>query len=259
MKIVTCYKWVLDDADIRINESTRGLDLERSKPKINEYDLIGIEVGVQMKAATGAELIGASCGTACAASSKDALARGLDTVFTLDNAEMINADSSVTSKLLAGMIKHQGNVDVIICSEGSSDDYAQQVGPRIAALLEIACVTYVSKVETTGNTLRIERKLDDGVEVVEAKTPVLISIVPDVGEAPIPGVKQILGAKKKPSTALSLDEIGLTADVLKPRVTVSSVKAPVVSRKAQRMNPEGTDISVAVANLVKQLRADGVL
>ena len=259
MKIVTCYKWVLDDADIRINERTRELELEKSKPQINEYDLIGIEVGVQLKAATGAELVGVSCGTACAASSKDALSRGLDAVFTLDNAAIANADSSVTSKLLAGMIKQQGNADVIICSEGSSDDYAQQVGPRVAALLGTGCVTYASKVEMTGDTLRIERKLDDGVEVVEAKTPVLISVVPDIGEAPIPGVKQILGAKKKPSTALSLEEIGMAADVLEPRVTVSSVKAPVVSRKAQRMNPEGTDLSVAVSNLAKQLRADGVL
>ncbi|MGL4668717.1 MAG: electron transfer flavoprotein subunit beta/FixA family protein [Saezia sp.] len=259
MKIVTCYKWVLDDADIRVNESTRELDLEKSKPVINDYDQIGLEVGVQLKAESGAELIGISCGTTSANSSKDALARGMDAVYTLDHADMAKADSTVTSKVLAGMIKHLGDTDVIICSEGSSDDYAQQVGPRVAMLLGVKCISYVSKVEINGNTLKIERKLDNGVEVVEAKTPVLICVSPDIGEAPIPGVKQILGAKKKPSTPLTLDSIGLSADALTPKLTISSVKAPVVSRKAQRMNPEGVDLSAAVTHLVKQLRADGVL
>lgn len=259
MKIVTCYKWVLDDADIRINESTRELELEKSKALINDYDQIGLEVGVQLKAATDAELIGISCGVNCAASSKDALARGMDAVYTLDHTDLAGADSAATSKTLAAMIKHLGSVDVVICSEGSSDDYAQQVGPRVAALLGLNCITYVSKVQAQGNVLRVERKLDDGIEVVEVNMPIAISIVPDIGEAPIPGVKQILGAKKKPSTALKLEDVGISAEVLKPQLVISSVKAPVVSRKAQRMNPEGVNISVAVSDLVKQLRADGVV
>ncbi|MDR0805825.1 MAG: electron transfer flavoprotein subunit beta/FixA family protein [Enterobacteriaceae bacterium] len=259
MKIVTCYKWVLDDADIRVNESTRELDLEKSKAQINDYDQIGLEVGVQLKAATGADLVGISCGVNCAVSSKDALARGMDAVYTLDHSDLAGADSAATSKTLAAMIKHLDTVDIVICSEGSSDEYAQQVGPRIAALLGFNCITYASRVQMQGDVLKVERKLDDGVEVIEVNTPVVISIAPDIGEAPIPGVKQILGAKKKPSTALTLEDIGISADTLKPQLVVSSVKAPVVSRKAQRMNPEGVDISVAASDLVKQLRVDGVL
>lgn len=258
-KVVVCYKWVLDDADIRVDEKSRKLDFEKAKGKINEYDRNGLEAGVQIKAATSCEFIGITCGTSSEASTKDALSRGPDSVNFLDNAIMAEADSRTTSKILAGMIKSIGDVDVIVCSEGSSDEYAQQAGPRIAALLGLPSVTCVSKIEVAGDMLKLSRKMEDGVELVEVAAPVVISVVPDVNDPPIPSVKQILGAKKKPANAVTLESLGLSADDCKPQFTTASVLAPVVERKRVRMNTEGVSIADAAAKLVKQLQADGVI
>ncbi len=258
-KIAVCYKWVLSDADIRVNDKTHQLDMEKCKPQINEYDRNGIECGVQVKAATGAELVGVTCGTASAASAKDALSRGPDAVYTLDDAVMADADSTTTSKVLAGMIKAVGDVDVVICSEGSSDEYARQVGPRLAALLGWPSVSYVSKVTVNGDAFELERKMEEGTEAVSVPCPVVISVLPDVGEAPIPGVKQILGAKKKPANAMDLAGIGLSADAVKPFMKTESVLAPVTERKNIHLNPDGVSIDQAAAKLVQQLSADGIL
>ncbi len=258
-KIAVCYKWVLSDADIRVNEKSRELDMEKCKPQVNEYDRNGLETGVQMKAATNAELVGITCGTACEPSAKDALSRGPDSVYYLDDPVMASADSTTSSKVLAGMVKHLGDVDVVICSEGSSDQYAQQTGPRLAALLGYTSVSYVSKVTVNGDTLALERKMEEGTECLTVKTPVVISIVPDICEAPIPSVKQILGAKKKPATALTLGGIGLSAEAVKPLFTINSVKAPVATRKAVCLNADGVSIEEAATKLVKQLSTDGIL
>ena len=258
-KIAVCYKWVLSDADIRVNEKSRELDMEKTKPQVNEYDRNGLEVGVTLKEATGAEFVGVTCGTATEASTKDALSRGPDAVYFLDDAAMGKADSTTTSKVLAGMIKAIGDIDVVVCSEGSSDEYAQQTGPRVAALLGFPCVSYVSAFSVNGDTLTLERKLEEGTEVVTAKAPVVITVVPDVNEAPIPSVKQILGAKKKPATAMTLDGIGLSADAVKPLFTVNSVLAPVSSRKAINLTAGGVSVQDAADALVKQLAADGIL
>ena len=258
-KIAVCYKWVLNDADMRVNPANQELDASRCKYQINEYDRTGLETGVQIKAAAGGELVGLTCGTASEASAKDALSRGPDVVYSLDDAAMERADSGVTAKALAAMVKTVGDIDVVVCSEGSSDDYAQQVGPRLAALLDYPCVSYVSRVTVEGDTLHLERKLEDGTECVSIPAPVVITIVPDICEAPIPSVKQILGAKKKPANTLSLADAGLDAAAVTPRITVNSVKAPLTTRKAVRMNPDGTSLDDAAANLVKQLAADGVL
>lgn len=258
-KVVVCYKWLLDDADIRVNEKSRQLDYEKAKFKLNEYDRNGIEAGAQIKAATGCELIGVTCGSSTDASTKDALSRGPDSVSYLNSAALADADSRATAKVLAGMIKNIGDVDVIICSEASSDEYAQQAGSRVAALLGIPCVTYVNRIEVAGDTLKLSRKLDDGIEHVEVKMPAVVSVVPDVNDPPIPSVKQILGAKKKPANEVKLDAIGLSDADLAPQLTTVSVLAPVVERKNVRMNPDGTSLADAAANLVKQLSADGVL
>ena len=258
-KIAVCYKWVLSDADIRVNEKSRQLDMEKTKPQVNEYDRNGLEVGVMLKEATGAEYVGVTCGTATEPSTKDALSRGPDAVYFLDDAAMAQADSTTTSKVLAGMIKNIGDVDVVVCSEGSSDDYAQQTGPRLAALLGFPSVSYVCGISVNGDTLTLERKLEEGSEVVTVKAPVVITVVPDVNEAPIPSVKQILGAKKKPANALTLSGIGLSADAVKPLTTVNSVLAPISSRKGIRLNTDGVSIEEAAQKLVKQLSSDGIL
>ena len=258
-KVAVCYKWVLSDADIRVNEKSRELELGQCKPQVNEYDRMGLETGVQIKTATGCELVAVTCGTSTESSTKDALSRGPDAACFLDDAVMATADSTTTSKVLAGMIRSLGDVDVVICSEGSSDEYSQQIGPRLAALLGYTSVTYVSKVTVNGTTLSLERKLEEGTECLEINAPVVISIVPDICEAPIPSVKQILGAKKKPSTALTLDGIGLSAANVAPLLSVASVKAPQTSRKAICLNADGASIEEAATKLVKQLAADGVL
>jgi len=258
-KIAVCYKWVLSDADIRVNEKTRALDMEKSKPQINEYDRMGLETGVRLKEAAGCELVAFTCGAATEASVKDALSRGPDSVKYLDDPAMAEADSGATAKVLAAMIRAAGDVDTVICSEGSSDQYAQQVGPRLAALLGFTSVSYVSRATPRGDALELERKLEDGAEVVRVTGPVVITIVPDICEAPIPSVKQILAAKKKPADRLTLADIGLSADAVAPRLRVSEVKAPLSARKAVRLNPDGVSIAEAASALVKQLTADGVI
>lgn len=257
-KIVVCYKWLLDDADIRVNDATRQLDYEKAKYKLNEYDRNGIETGVQVKGATGAELIGITCGTATEASTKDALSRGLDAVNYLNTPAMAQADSRATSRALAAMIKAIGDVDLVICSEASSDELAQQTSTRVAGLLGYASVSFVTEVSAGGEGLKLTRKLEDGLEHVTATGPVVISVSPDT-TPPIPGVKQILGAKKKPANAVTLSAVGLSEGDLAPQFVTESVLAPVVSRKAIRMNPDGVCLADAAGKLIKQLAADGVI
>ncbi|MDR2161001.1 MAG: electron transfer flavoprotein subunit beta/FixA family protein [Desulfovibrio sp.] len=259
-KIAVCYKWVLSDTDIRVNEKTRELDMEKTKPQVSEYDRNSLAAGVALKAAAGAsEIVGVTCGTAAESSSKDALSRGPDAVYFLDDPVMASADSTTTAKVLAGMIKNIQDVDVVICSEASSDEFAQQTGPRLAALLGYPSVTGVSAIAADGDCLTLDRKMADGTEVVSLKVPVVISTVPEIKEAPIPSVKDILGAKKKPSNALTLAGIGLSAEAAKPLFAINSVLAPESKRKVVCMNPEGISIDDAAKALIKQLASDGIL
>jgi electron transfer flavoprotein beta subunit len=258
-KVVVCYKWVLSDADIRVNEKTHELNMEKCKFQINEYDRNALACGVKIKKSTDCELVGVTAGASVAASAKDALSRGPDQLYYVEDASLAETDKNGSSKVLAAIVGKIGEVDAVVCSEGSSDDYAQQTGPRLAALLGWPSVSYVSGLAVSGDTFTLERKLEDGLEVVSITAPVVISVSPEVGEAPIPSVKDVLGAKKKAANAVSLGELGFSAEVLKPAAKCLSILAPATDRRKIHLNPEGTGLDAAAARLVKELSAAGIL
>lgn len=77
MNIIACYKWVLDEQDIKITTGSLALDTSRAKGKISEYDKNAIEEAVLQAAKSGAEVSTLTFGTGKAkASLKDALSRG---------------------------------------------------------------------------------------------------------------------------------------------------------------------------------------
>ena len=95
--------------------------------------------------------------------------------------------------------------------------------------------------------------------MVTVPAPVVLSVLPDVGEAPIPGVKQILGAKKKPVSEMRFDGLGLSAESARPQIKPESILAPSSERRTIHLNPDGVSLDAAAAKLVQQLSADGIL
>mgnify|MGYP001547000288 CR=1 FL=1 len=51
-KVLVCYKWVLDESDIRINPDL-SVDFSKAKYKISDYDKHTIEAGSQAAKALG--------------------------------------------------------------------------------------------------------------------------------------------------------------------------------------------------------------
>ncbi|MDK2824007.1 MAG: electron transfer flavoprotein beta subunit [Clostridia bacterium] len=258
-KVVACYKWVIDEADIRVEEKDHSLNFERAKYKISEYDRNAIEAGALLNEEKGCEFLAVTCGPNVEASLKDVLSRGPASISYVNEEWLADVDSSVTSKILAGIIKKIGNVDLVICGEGSSDDYSQQVGPRLAALLGYASVTFVNKLDITEEGIKVERKLEDGVEVLEVKGPAVVTVLPDINKPRIPSLKQILAAKKKPTEKISLKEIGFDINASQPKLKTLSISGTVMERKNMQINTDGLSIKDAALKLVKQLNADGSL
>lgn len=258
-KIVVCYKWVVDEADIKVEDKERTLNFDRVKYKISEYDRNAIETGTLLKEKNDCEFIAITCGANVEASLKDVLSRGPESVSYVNDKALEHADSSVTAKVLAGIIKKIGQVDLVICGEGSSDDYSQQIGPRLAALLGYNSVTFVNKLEITDNGIRAERKLEDVVEVVEATGPSVVTVLPDINKPRIPSLKQILAAKKKHTEKVELADIGLNSDDCSPKEIILNIVGTAMERKNIQINDEGMSVEEAAKKLVQQLKTDGFL
>lgn len=253
MRVITCYKWVLDEADLKIDPKSRALITERAKRKISEYDRNAIECGVQLVEAAGGEVIALTAGTPDAKSSlKDALSRGPAEVMYVNDPAMAQADTCVTAKVLAAAVTQINPYDLIVCGEGSSDGYSQQVGIRLAQLLGIPVITFVNKVEVNGNVLVAERKLDEGIEVVEVNLPALVTVLPDVNQPRIPSLKQILAAAKKPVKETNFQQLGIQAPDNQPKVVQKSVLGAVVERKRVRVEGDPENVATQALEILKK-------
>jgi electron transfer flavoprotein beta subunit len=257
MKILICYKWVLDEQDIKINRENQSLDSSKAKYRISEYDKNAIEEGMKLIEKHGGSLEAITFGTTGVKQShKDCLSRGPDKVYSIGDPLAEKADASVIANVLAAAIKKIGPFDLIICGEGSADAYNQQVAPRISKRLNIPGITFVNKVEVAGDKVRATRKLGDCTEVVSTSGPAVISVMPEINKPRIPSLKQVLAAAKKPVQELLIMDLGLAEHEITPKVIRMSIQGFVMNRK--NVIYKETNYVDSVKQLVTNLSKEGI-
>jgi len=231
-KCLVCYKWTLDEQDIKIKPEDLSLDSSRAKGKISDFDRNAIEEAALLVEKNGGAVDALTYGTASVKQSlKDALSRGPAKVYWVADASAENADANVTANVLAAAIRKLGQYDLILCGEGSSDLFNQQTAARIAALLGQPCLSFVNKLSVEGDVVKATRKLEDSQEDVTVKGPVVISVLSEINKPRIPSLKQVLGASKKPNEEIKIADLGLKPEDLQPKALRKSVKGFVMQRK----------------------------
>ena len=205
MNIVVCCKVVPDDQDIQV-AADGTLDYSKAKPIVSAYDLNAIEAAAQL--ADGGRVVAVTAGPADIDDSKlkkNILARGVDELYMTADDACKGLDAHAAAVALAELVSKVGVFDVVLCGDGSADNYAQQVDVQLAAKLGLPVVTAATKITAKDGALEVERTLEDVVEVVEVPLPAVVSVAPDIALPRIPGMKDILAAGKKPMGVAGAD------------------------------------------------------
>ncbi|MGA2403025.1 MAG: electron transfer flavoprotein subunit beta/FixA family protein [Syntrophobacteraceae bacterium] len=255
LKILACFKWVLDEADIKVDAGSRRLITDRASYKISAYDRNAVEEAMYLQQQHGGSVAAVTVAPPTAKSClKDVLSRGPDMAYFINDQAFADLEPSQTGSILSAAIRGKIEFDLIICGEGSSDLYTQQVGPVLAEKLGIPCATFVNKATYVENENRIvaERKLDDGIEAVSVPLPALITVLPDINTPRIPSLKQVLGAAKKPVENITLDKLGQISTAC---LQTTGILAATMERRHLMFAPKAEDIGVLIGSLLK----DGVI
>ena len=253
MKIAVCVKHAVDETELKLDPSGKPI-LAGAVSKMSTFDKNAVEEGLRLKAAHQGEVVVFTVGLAEAKKTmKEALAMGADR-GVLVAADTAAIDSMRTAGLLSAAIKKAGPFDLVLCSEGSSDTYSGLVPPMLGEMLGAAFVGYARKLEIDGQTARVERSLEDSVEVVEAPVPLVASVVSEINEPRYPTLIQIMQAGKKPLEELSGEQ--LLPSAAQGRASVSSMLAQQSSRKHVMLDGAPDE---AAAKLVDALTKEGVL
>jgi electron transfer flavoprotein beta subunit len=232
----------MDDEDIKVNRDLT-LDFSQSKWKVGTLDLNAVEAGMQLSERYGGDvsvLTAAGDVVEDSKMNKAILARGPEQKFAVYDKALDTADSLATAKALAAGIRHIGDVDVVICGEGSSDQYARQVGSMLGFLLGWNTMNAVSSIALEGGELVVERSLENGIEVIKAALPAVISVTGDINKPRIAGMKDILAAGKKPSTTFSAGDCGVSVE--NTSVIISTLAPAPADRRLNILEGESDDV-----------------
>lgn len=108
---------------------------------------------------------------------RESLYRGADEGVLLTDRAFAGADTLATSYALAAAIEKTGSYDIVLCGRQAIDGDTAQVGPQVAQQLGLPQVTYTRRiVSLDGDKIRVERSIENGVEIVEAPIPVLLTV-----------------------------------------------------------------------------------
>jgi electron transfer flavoprotein beta subunit len=261
MRIVVAYKWTSDPEEATVRADGT-VDWSRAKPGLSAYDPVAIELARQLAETAGAELIGVTAGgkgVAVPIASKAALSRGLDRVVIVEDDSLAEAGRSELAAVLAEVVRHIGDVDLVVTGDSSVDVAAKMVPTVLAGELGWPAVAEVTAVSGTGvqaGALRVERAVPGGVQVLEISGPAVLAASADAAAPRVPGMKELLAAAKKPVELLELAALKVSPS--SAVMTVTGRSRP--ERKARKgLLIDTTDPAAAAAELVTALRQAGTL
>lgn len=149
-------------------------------PAIFNYeDKVALEFALQIKENYGGKVIAITMGPARAADIlRECLYMGADEVYAISDRKFAGADTLATSYVLSEAIKKIGNYDFIFAGRQAIDGDTAQVGPQTAEKLDLPQITYAEEIlGIKDGKIKIRKKIDGGYEVVQCKTPVLITVL----------------------------------------------------------------------------------
>lgn len=216
MRIAVCIKQVPETKSVKMDPETRTVIRQGVQSIINPLDLYAIEAALELKERCNAQITAVSMGPPQAVSAlKEAVAMGIDEAVLVSDRAFAGSDTWATSYILAGALKQLGNFDLILCGERATDGDTGQVGPEMAAALDLPVVTYVNHInELQDGCLKVSRLVEDGTEKLSMRLPGVLTVVKEIGEPRLPTFRGKLKAKNLKFTTFDLETLKLDKSLI---------------------------------------------
>ncbi|MGE0767979.1 MAG: electron transfer flavoprotein subunit beta/FixA family protein [Hyphomicrobiaceae bacterium] len=249
MKVLVPVKRVVDyNVKIRVKSDGSGVELANVKMSMNPFDEIAVEEALRIKEkGQVTEIVAVSIGPPKAQETiRTALAMGADRGILVDVGDE-TVEPLAVAKLLKAIVKAE-QPGLVILGKQAIDDDCNQTGQMLAALTGWAQGTFASKLVIEGESLKVTREVDGGLETISLKMPAIVTTDLRLNEPRYASLPNIMKAKKKPLDTKKPADLGVD---VKPRLTVIKTTEPP-GRKA------GIKVG-SPAELVAKLKDAGVI
>ncbi len=257
MNIAVLIKQVPDSTEVKINPET-GTLIRAGVPSIlNPYDHFALEAALELKRKHNFKVTVVSMGPPQAkAVVQLALALGADEGVLLSDMAFAGSDTWATAYALAKGIKKIGKVDIIFSGMQAIDGDTAQTGPGVAQQLGMPQITFCESVEVDGRRVIARKQIDGGHETLEARAPVLLTMIMSKDWAPRhPSFPAVHGSLKKPFHVWSAADVGAEAQYLGLKgspTQVSKIYPPPQREKAAMFSGSGQEGVEKILELLRR-------
>jgi electron transfer flavoprotein beta subunit len=224
VNIVACVKQVPDtETLIKVKPDGSGIDETGIKWVMNPYDEFGVEEALKLKEKFGGDVTIVSVGPARALETiRTALAMGADKGIHINDPALEGADAYNIASALAAAIKGIP-YDIIFCGQRAIDDDSGQAGSVLAELLGIPQVTFVTKLDVEGKSIKVIRPIEGAQLLIESSLPCVVTAQKGLNEPRYASLPGIMKAKKKPVDVKDAAGLGIT---VAPKAKVAKTLPP---------------------------------
>jgi electron transfer flavoprotein beta subunit len=155
-------------------------------------------------------------------------------------------------------VSNELDVDLVLAGRNSTDDESGAFGPTLARVLGWPQLTYVGKIselDAGGRRLVAERHLEEQIETVEARLPVVVTVVKDINEPRYPSLLRIKKVAKIEIPTWTAADVGLGAAA--PAASIAARVPPPPRAKGEII--QGADAAEKVRTLVDKLMESQVI
>lgn len=236
MKVLVPIKRVIDyNVKVRVKADNSGVDLANVKMAMNPFCEIAVEEAVRLKEkGVATEVIAVSVGPVAAQEQlRTALALGADRAILVESADDLS--SLAIAKLLKAVVDKE-QPQLVILGKQAIDSDNNQTGQMLAALSGYGQGTFASAVEVSGESVKVTREIDGGLQTVELKLPAIVTTDLRLNEPRYASLPNIMKAKKKPMENLKPEDLGVSVSS-----TVKTIKVEAPAARSAGIKVKSVD------------------
>jgi len=257
MNIVVLVKQVPDTTEVKINPETGTLIRAGVPSIINPYDHFALDAALELKKKHDFKVTIVSMGPPQAKSVVQmAMALGADEGVLLSDMAFASSDTWATAYALAQAVKKVGKTDIILAGMQAIDGDTAQTGPGVAQQLGMPQITFCEHVDVDGKRVIARKQIDGGYEVLEARPPVLITMVMTKDYTPkYPSFMDVHASLRKPFHVWSAADVGAEAQYLGLKgspTQVSKIYPPPQREKAAMFAGSGQENAGKILELMRK-------
>ena len=267
MNILVCIKQVPDIEKIKVDSAKKVMIMEGVPLIVNQYDTYALETAVRIKDADpSTKVVVVTMGSAQTKDAlKSCLSVGADKAYMVSDEAFNNSDTLAASVVLGAAAKaieaREGAAfDMIMCGKQAADGDTGHVGPQLAEFLNYPQITSAMELTVEGGKIKANCQSDDGVNVIAAELPVVVTMSQTPYEPRYASVKTKMAANRAEIPVLTAADLNLDAACVGVGGSPTKVlREYVPERKKGGVKIEEETAEESVAKLVALLSDAGVL